>query len=752
MNNKPAAKLKQLQRKLERRDLALEEQDEALAQAHATIRVLKDQELISGKKLRDAEKRIEKLIRESPLPSPTHYRSPNRRASPLSNDSPTHARRKGSPLTVSRRSSFTHDEEVQHILAAVDAAVKTPKKRLYTEQDDDNDDDNEKKQNNDSSGDEDDLICNHLSVDVDFEGFDSSTERQKSSPGTPHETIASITKQDAATAASVLTASLTIENNELRDQIEAMFEEKERINHDTEQNKTLSLKEKDRLKIEIKELQELVQSLKEEGMHQRSYSGGRERSGSSLLRSRSSFASVDDEGVEVNEEIGQETKNANEEEENKEQDPDTAAASPFSPSTSTSSTTSTPTSTPITTATKIIPTNRDATRLSVLLTSPLTPVPNHLHLNNKNTKKDTMSTPEASLIITQAAQAAKNALIASRTCEVGVQCDLTGSLLSTSSFYDDEEEDENENEDENEEDRERQDIQTTEEYQKRVRRLHHWHALTGSADLLTKNPGAYEYLLQKVVVEPTESKAIVRDARCTYAVTSMSHKRNGSTTPASVKTTNDNNNNNNNNNNEYELTPFASSLCNILSCFCTMLDIKYTGGQNYIAGYCLIVCRGDEEVAFWLFVSIYKKVKILFECQTLSNSQRVMEVFGSTLNKNLTKLAKHMEKYDVDPKIWMLSNLQTLFSRNTYPRNYTKAVWDAFLVSHNPMEVLVRIAVSMIELMSDLIFSAHNHSEIIQLLQNPPVDLIRAEPLLTHALKYTLNVAHVKELQELSEQ
>ena len=28
MNNKPAAKLKQLQRKLERRDLALEEQDE----------------------------------------------------------------------------------------------------------------------------------------------------------------------------------------------------------------------------------------------------------------------------------------------------------------------------------------------------------------------------------------------------------------------------------------------------------------------------------------------------------------------------------------------------------------------------------------------------------------------------------------------------------------------------------------------------------------------------------------------------
>ena len=71
------------------------------------------------------------------------------------------------------------------------------------------------------------------------------------------------------------------------------------------------------------------------------------------------------------------------------------------------------------------------------------------------------------------------------------------------------------------------------EYQKRVRRLHHWHALTGSADLLTKNPGAYEYLLQKVVVEPTESKAIVRDARCTYAVTSMSHKRNGSTTPAS---------------------------------------------------------------------------------------------------------------------------------------------------------------------------------------------------------------------------
>ena len=67
------------------------------------------------------------------------------------------------------------------------------------------------------------------------------------------------------------------------------------------------------------------------------------------------------------------------------------------------------------------------------------------------------------------------------------------------------------------------------------------------------------------------------------------------------------------------------------------------------------------------------------------------------------------------------------------------------------MEVLVRIAVAMIESMSTLIFAATNHSDIIQLLQNPPVDLIRAEPLLTHALKYKLTKSDERELQALSE-
>ena len=109
-----------------------------------------------------------------------------------------------------------------------------------------------------------------------------------------------------------------------------------------------------------------------------------------------------------------------------------------------------------------------------------------------------------------------------------------------------------------------------------------------------------------------------------------------------------------------------------------------------------------------------------------------------------------MTKYSVDPKLWMLSNLQTLFSRNTYPRNYTKAVWDAFLVSSSPMNVLVRISVAMVESMTELILGTTNHSSIIQLLQNPPVDLIRAEPLLTKALKYTIHPDDEKDLLRLS--
>ena len=169
-----------------------------------------------------------------------------------------------------------------------------------------------------------------------------------------------------------------------------------------------------------------------------------------------------------------------------------------------------------------------------------------------------------------------------------------------------------------------------------------------------------------------------------------------------------------------------------------MLNSPFISGMNYIAGYCLIVCCGDEEASFWLFVAIYKKVQILFNHSSIIGSTRVMDIFGETLKGNLKQISKHMIKYSVDPKLWMLPNLQTLFSRNTYPRNYTKAVWDAFLISNSPLNVLVRIAIAIVELMSDLILAANNHSSIIQLLQNPPVDLIRAEPLLTMALKYKI--------------
>lgn len=66
------------------------------------------------------------------------------------------------------------------------------------------------------------------------------------------------------------------------------------------------------------------------------------------------------------------------------------------------------------------------------------------------------------------------------------------------------------------------------------------------------------------------------------------------------------------------------------------------------------------------------------------------------------------------------------------------------------MNVLVRISVAMVESMTELILGTTNHSSIIQLLQNPPVDLIRAEPLLTKALKYTIHPDDEKDLLRLS--
>tara|TARA_B110000090_G_scaffold110710_1_gene123846 strand:+ start:57 stop:809 length:753 start_codon:yes stop_codon:yes gene_type:complete len=227
-------------------------------------------------------------------------------------------------------------------------------------------------------------------------------------------------------------------------------------------------------------------------------------------------------------------------------------------------------------------------------------------------------------------KAAKKALIASRSREVGIQCNLTGSLLVTSFMDDDDDDDEEERRKnaylEEQLYQDMKDIQASQEHSKKVRRLHHWHAMSGSADLLEKNPGAYEYLLQRVEVEPKEAKAIVRDARCTYAVTSMNHKRSPSFNNKEKNTGDGGGESKSSSSSSpmHELTPFASSLCNVLSCFCRMLDMKFISGMNYIAGYCLLVCCGDEEASFWLFVAIYKKVKILFDQSSIVGSTRVM--------------------------------------------------------------------------------------------------------------------------------
>jgi hypothetical protein len=309
----------------------------------------------------------------------------------------------------------------------------------------------------------------------------------------------------------------------------------------------------------------------------------------------------------------------------------------------------------------------------------------------------------------------------------------------------------------------------------RVRRLHHWHALSGSAGLLEKNPGAYAYLLRQVAVNPIEAKAIVRDARCTYAVKHPIRitpvKLAGKTvallgadgTPIKKWRHVDGGGEEKDSTPPQELLgPFASSLCNILSCFCAMFSVgmwgqadaeaevggdgdaddpklqsRYVSGLNYVAGYCLVTCR-DEEAAYWLFVAIFKRVRGLFE-PGMAGSNLIMEVLGRAIDENLPKLSGLLSDAHVDASFWMLGQLQTLFARSTYPRNHTKACWDAFLVSNCALDVLVRIAIAVVECLGPLLRAAKGQAAMIELLQKPPVDLLDGETLLEKALTYKLS-------------
>ena len=87
----------------------------------------------------------------------------------------------------------------------------------------------------------------------------------------------------------------------------------------------------------------------------------------------------------------------------------------------------------------------------------------------------------------------------------------------------------------------------------------------------------------------------------------------------------------------------------------------------------------------------------------------------------------------------------------TYPRDYTKACWDAFLVSNCALDVLVRIAVAVVESLGSLLRAAEGQAAMIELLQKPPVDLLDGDKLLEKALTYKISEKDEALLRELGD-
>ncbi|XP_062518798.1 carabin-like isoform X2 [Corticium candelabrum] len=192
-----------------------------------------------------------------------------------------------------------------------------------------------------------------------------------------------------------------------------------------------------------------------------------------------------------------------------------------------------------------------------------------------------------------------------------------------------------------------------------------------------------------------------------------------------------------------------SSLFFILSAYVSYnQSVGYCQGMSFVAG--VILMHLDEEDAFWVMTSLFERKKYLlgYFSPTLAKIKSHAEVFQQLLNDRSGTLAKHLTSLGVYPLMyvtqWFLSLFTSLPCWDT-----VLMIWDYFMVEG--VTCVFRIALSLVQLLSDRLLATEDMSVAILLFKRFPHDICTRQVLATTMTSVTVHDWEINGLLDKTE-
>ncbi|CAG9318226.1 unnamed protein product [Blepharisma stoltei] len=178
-----------------------------------------------------------------------------------------------------------------------------------------------------------------------------------------------------------------------------------------------------------------------------------------------------------------------------------------------------------------------------------------------------------------------------------------------------------------------------------------WLEITGAGLQLRENPIYYSTLIStKISIETSVTRQIDRDLHRTFP-----------------------------NENFFDRKTHMTALRNVLVAYSWRNpSVGYCQGLNFIVGRLMTIGFSEEE-SFWMLSQIVETYLPLDYFSIMTGVIVDQKVFGFLLQKKLGRIAKHLDRLEIDPSLYTVQWLVCMFAYS-FPKAVVMRVWDLFFV------------------------------------------------------------------------
>ncbi|XP_023337041.1 TBC1 domain family member 12 [Eurytemora carolleeae] len=180
--------------------------------------------------------------------------------------------------------------------------------------------------------------------------------------------------------------------------------------------------------------------------------------------------------------------------------------------------------------------------------------------------------------------------------------------------------------------------------------------------------------------------------------------------------------------------PYYSLLHNVLGAYvCYRPDLGYVQGMSFIAA--ILILNLEEEDAFILFANLVNRPPL---SSFFTMDQPMMEgyysSFSQLLSNHLPEVSEHLEKVGLQPDMYLLDWIMTLYGRSA-PLDLACRIWD--LMFRDGQDFIFKAALGILYTFQDRILAENDFTVIAQFLSKLP-DTLSPDTLINNIQELNL--------------